>query len=144
MPDARPILAALDRPPSAGDPGEVVVLAGPDVARYQHGVLGDRIEATRILWLDRHSLRTLRELALPVPFVFEDIAPRVVFSECGVALLMVRDAAVGETSFDRPAVAGRDDDGARLSPVERCPVRGTARRRDGLPRRKKRLTSVIE
>ena len=95
MPDARPILAALDRPPSESDPGEVVVLAGPDEARYQHGVLGDRIEATRVLWLDRHSLRTLRELALPAPFVFEDIAPRVVITEHGVALLTVRSGGSG-------------------------------------------------
>jgi hypothetical protein len=61
-----------------GDGGHIVVLAGPDGARYDHAVLGDAIEATRVLWLERHSLEVLRELSLPAPHVFEDIAPRPV------------------------------------------------------------------
>ena len=75
LPDARPLQADLD---GRGDGGHVVVLAGPDGQRYQHGVLGDTIEATRLLWLERHSLKVLREITLPAPFVFEDIAPRAV------------------------------------------------------------------
>ena len=95
MPDARPVLATLDEPSSANHPGELVVLAGPDEARYQHGVLGDRIEATRMLYLDRHSLRTVRELTLPAPFVFEDIAPRAVATKDGSGLLTVRSGGTG-------------------------------------------------
>ncbi|KPF48432.1 hypothetical protein IP87_19895 [beta proteobacterium AAP121] len=73
LPDARPLQADLD---GRGDGGHIVVLAGPDAQRYRHGVLGDAVEATRVLWLERHGLQVLRALALPPPFVFEDIAPR--------------------------------------------------------------------
>lgn len=75
LPDARPIQTDLE---GAGDDGHVVVLAGPDAERYRHGVLGDGIEATRICWLERHSLSLLRELVLDGPHVLEDIAPRKV------------------------------------------------------------------
>jgi len=54
------------------------VLAGPDASRYDHGVLGDGIEATRLLWLERHTLDVTRALSLPAPHVLEDIAPRPV------------------------------------------------------------------
>lgn len=87
LPDARPLLADLD---DRGDGGHVVVLAGPDDQRYDHAVLGDRVEATRLLWLDRHRLQPLRELALPMPHVFEDIAPRPVVLAHGTGLLTVR------------------------------------------------------
>lgn len=73
LPDARPLQADLD---GRGDGGHVVVLAGPDGQRYRHGVLGDAVEATRVLWLERHGLDVLRALELPPPHVFEDIAPR--------------------------------------------------------------------
>lgn len=75
LPDARPVQADLD---GRGDGGHVVVLAGPDSQRYRHGVLGDAVEATRVLWLERHGLDVLRALELPPPHVFEDIAPRPV------------------------------------------------------------------
>ncbi len=75
LPDARPLQADLD---GRGDGGHLVVLAGPDAQRYRHGVLGDAVEATRVLWLERHDLAILRALELPPPFVFEDIAPRPV------------------------------------------------------------------
>jgi hypothetical protein len=75
LPDARPLQADLD---GRGDGGHIVVLAGPDGARYAHGALGDGIEATRLLWLERHDLQVLRALDLPAPHVFEDIAPRPV------------------------------------------------------------------
>jgi hypothetical protein len=69
LPDAVPVIADLDRP---GDGGHVAVLAGPDRQRYPHAVLGDGIEATRVLWLERHSLKPLRTLHLDEPDVFED------------------------------------------------------------------------
>jgi hypothetical protein len=75
LPDARPLQADLD---GRGDGGHIVVLAGPDAQRYRHGVLGDAVEATRVLWLERHDLNVLRALDLPPPHVFEDIAPRPV------------------------------------------------------------------
>lgn len=73
LPDTRPLQADLD---GRGDGGHVVVLAGPDSQRYRHGALGDAVEATRVLWLERHGLGVLRALELPAPHVFEDIAPR--------------------------------------------------------------------
>ena len=75
LPDARPLQVDLE---GRGDGGHVAVLAGPDAQRYAHGVLGDAVEATRLLWLERHGLEVLRALSLPAPAVFEDIAPRPV------------------------------------------------------------------
>jgi len=75
LPDARPLQVDLD---GRGDGGHIAVLAGPDARRYDHGVLGDGIEATRLLWLERHGLEVMRSLTLPAPHVFEDIAPRPV------------------------------------------------------------------
>jgi hypothetical protein len=95
LPDARPMQMDLD---GRGDGGHIVVLAGPDAARYDHGVLGDAIEATRVLWLERHSLEVLRELSLPAPHVFEDIAPRRVTlpgAQGGAGLLTVRSGPNG-------------------------------------------------
>jgi hypothetical protein len=95
MPDARPLQANLD---GSGDAGHVVVLAGPDGKRYTHGVLGDAIEATRVLLLERHSLRVMRELVLDAPDVFEDIAPRKVVlgsGEVREGLLTVQSGPFG-------------------------------------------------
>ena len=75
LPDARPLQVDLD---GRGDGGHIAVLAGPDGSRYDHGVLGDGVEPTRVLWLERHGLDLLRALSLPAPHVFEDIAPRPV------------------------------------------------------------------
>ncbi len=90
LPDARPVQVDLD---GRGDGGHIAVLAGPDGSRYDHGVLGDAVEATRVLWLERHGLEALRELSLPPPHVFEDIAPRPVVlpaAQGGRGLLTVR------------------------------------------------------
>lgn len=88
LPDARPLQADLD---GRGDGGHPVVLAGPDGQRYTHGVLGDAIEATQVLWLERHSLQPLRSLVLPAPWVLEDIAPRLLtLPGGGQALASVR------------------------------------------------------
>jgi hypothetical protein len=92
LPDARPLQADLD---ARGDGGHIVLLAGPDSQRYAHGVLGDGVEATRVLWLERHSLALLRELVLPAPHVIEDIAPRPVALGRGSALLTVRSGPQG-------------------------------------------------
>jgi len=75
LPDARPLQVDLD---GRGDGGHLAVLAGPDGNRYTHGVLGDGIEATAVLWLERHGLKVMRTLRLPAPHVLEDIAPRPV------------------------------------------------------------------
>ena len=92
LPDARPLQADLD---ARGDGGHLVLLAGPDSQRYAHGALGDGVEATRVLWLERHSLALLRELVLPAPDVLEDIAPRLVALGRGSALLTVRSGPQG-------------------------------------------------
>jgi hypothetical protein len=92
LPDARPLQADLE---SHGDGGHLVLLAGPDSQRYTHGVLGDGVEATRLLWLERHSLELLREMVLPAPYVLEDIAPRPVASGRGHALLTIRSGPQG-------------------------------------------------
>ncbi len=73
LPDARPLQIDLE---GSGDAGHVVVLAGPDSERYRHGVLGDSVEATRLVFLERHDLSVMRELVHAAPHVFEDIAPR--------------------------------------------------------------------
>lgn len=95
LPDARPVQVDLD---GRGDGGHIAVLAGPDGSRYNHGVLGDAIEATRVLWLERHGLDVLRELSLPAPHVLEDIAPRPVVlpgAQGGHGLLTVRSGPDG-------------------------------------------------
>lgn len=93
LPDARPLQADLD---GRGDGGHPVVLAGPDSQRYTHGVLGDAIEATQVLWLERHSLQPLRSLVLAPPWVLEDIAPRLLtLPGGGQALVSVRAGPEG-------------------------------------------------
>lgn len=95
LPDARPVQVDLD---GRGDGGHIAVLAGPDDRRYAHGVLGDGIEATRLLWLERHGLQALRSLTLAAPYVFEDIEPRPVqapAAPAGAGLLTVRSGPDG-------------------------------------------------
>jgi hypothetical protein len=69
LPDAVPVAVDLD---GRHGGAHIAVLAGPDAKRYPHAVLGDDIEATRVLWLERHSLEPLRLLHLDGPSVFED------------------------------------------------------------------------
>ncbi|CAM3559479.1 hypothetical protein [Deinococcus frigens] len=71
--DAQLTLADLD---GTGD--EVVALTRPDSARYDHGILGDAVEATEITVFERHGLTVLARLSLPAPFVFEDLQARPV------------------------------------------------------------------
>lgn len=94
LPDARP--AQFDYSGTANDDnGHVAVFGGPDAARYRHGVLGDDIEATSLLLLERHGLEPLASLELPAPFVFEDIAPRPVAWRGGRGLLTIRSGPQG-------------------------------------------------
>jgi hypothetical protein len=95
LPDARPLQIELDARRLAPDAGHIVVLAGPDDRRYRHGILGDAIEATRVLYLERHSLEVLRSLDLPPPHVVEDIAPLPIAWRGGVGLLTVRSGPLG-------------------------------------------------
>jgi hypothetical protein len=92
LPDAAPLQADLD---GSGDGGHVVVLGGPNDQRYPHGVLGDRVEATRAYLLERHSLRVMRELTVGEPHVLEDIAPRKVSLGQRDGLLTVRSGPQG-------------------------------------------------
>ncbi len=107
LPDARPLQVNLDSHGSA-DAGHIAVLAGPDAQRYRHGALGDTVEATRMLYLERHGLAPLRSLTLAAPHVFEDIAPRPVVWQDRTGLLTVRSGPGGAqlaiigASRDRP------------------------------------------
>ncbi|MEO6270821.1 MAG: hypothetical protein ABIP08_11005 [Lautropia sp.] len=94
LPDAQPVQVDPDGTDS-DDNGHVAVLGGPDARRYQHGVLGDDVEATTLLYLERHSLRPLGRLALPAPCVFEDNRPRPVLWRERRALLTVRSGPLG-------------------------------------------------
>jgi hypothetical protein len=124
LPDARPVQLNLDGPASADD-GHIAVLAGPDERRYRHGVLGDATEATRVLYLERHSLAPLRSLALPPPHVFEDISPRPVAWNGGSALLTVRSGprgaqlAIVAASRERPDALEIDALGAPIGTTGR-------------------------
>lgn len=93
LPDARPV--RFDPSGTTDDDGHVAVLAEPDATRYRHGVLGDGIEATSLLLLERHGLEPLAQVDLPAPFVFEDIAPRPVAWQGRRGLLTVRSGPEG-------------------------------------------------
>jgi hypothetical protein len=95
LPDARPFQVNLEGPPGAAGDGHIVVLGGPDAQRYRHAVLGDGIEATRVLYLERHGLEALRTLALPAPYVLEDIAPRPIEWRGANGLLTMRSGPLG-------------------------------------------------
>jgi hypothetical protein len=95
LPDARPRQVDLDGPLSAANDGHILILGGPDAERYRHGVLGDAIEATRVLYLERHGLESLRTLTLPAPHVLEDIAPRPIEWGGATGLLTMRAGPQG-------------------------------------------------
>ena len=104
----------------------MVVLTGPDSERYTHGVLGDAIETTRVVLLERHSLRVMRELVLDAPHVFEDIAPRKVALGSRDGLLSVQSGPQGAqlVLVDADPAAG-----AALRVAARGPALGVANRR---------------
>lgn len=74
LPDARPIQLNF-----TGDntQGHIAVLSHPDSTTYQHGVLGDKVEAGQLQFLERH---TLTPLATPLSvrgLVFEANQPEI-------------------------------------------------------------------
>jgi hypothetical protein len=75
--------------------GEVAALVNPSSDRYQHGVLGDAIEATSIVILERHSLEVIHRYDLPAPYVFEDITARPVKIGARDQLALVRSSQNG-------------------------------------------------
>jgi hypothetical protein len=92
--DARPVQFDIAGTTN-DDNGHVAVFGGPDSGRYRHGVLGDDIEPTSLLLLERHGLEPLAQVDLPAPFVFEDIAPRPIAWQGGRGLLTVRSGPQG-------------------------------------------------
>jgi hypothetical protein len=124
LPDARPV--QFDASGTGNDDnGHVAVFGGPDPDRYRHGVLGDSIEGTSVLVLERHGLEPLAGLELPAPWVFEDIAPRPIAWRAGRALLTVRAGPQGAQLAVVAPAAGRPD---RLELAALGPPLGTANR----------------
>jgi hypothetical protein len=109
LPDARPLQVDLDSPPARAANGHIVVLGGSDSERYAHGVLGDAIEATRVLYLERHDLSVLSALSLDAPYVLEDIAPRLVSWNGATGLLTMRAGPQGAQLVLIAAGGGRRD-----------------------------------
>lgn len=98
LPDARPLQfdpAGATPGPHADDNGHVLVFGAPSDSRYRHGVLGDSVEPTALLLLERHGLTTLARVDLPPPHVFEDIAPRPIAWRGARGLLTVRSGPLG-------------------------------------------------
>ncbi len=96
--DARPLQFDPDGSPSgpnADDAGHVVVFGAPSTDRYRHGVLGDAVEPTALMLLERHGLEPMAQLELPKPYVFEDIAPRPIAWRGRRGLLTVRAGPLG-------------------------------------------------
>jgi len=112
LPDAQPVQfdpSGRGGGDDADGNGHVAVLAGPDDRRYRHAVLGDGIEATSILYLERHTLQPLARLELAPPHVFEDIVPRPIRWGSGRALLTVRSGPQGaQMAVVAPAAQGKD------------------------------------
>jgi hypothetical protein len=74
---------------------EVVALVGANTNRYQHGILGDSIEATAVVVLERHSLKVLWRYELPAPYVFEDLTLRPFKVGTREQLVTVRSSRIG-------------------------------------------------
>ncbi|MFA9487344.1 MULTISPECIES: hypothetical protein [unclassified Mannheimia] len=69
LPDTHPLQIDFDS--ETPNQGHIAVLAKPDDATYQHGVLGDDIEAGEIQFLERHTLKPLAEKLTQKGRVFE-------------------------------------------------------------------------
>ena len=98
LPDARPLQfdpSSASPGPHADDNGHVLVFGAPSDSRYRHGVLGDALEPTALLLLERHALTPMARIDLPPPHVFEDIAPRPIAWRGARALLTVRSGPLG-------------------------------------------------
>lgn len=69
LPDARPRQVNFDH--ADHRQGHIAVLAKPDAHTYQHGVLGDAIEARELQYLERHTLKPLASGLSVKGLVFE-------------------------------------------------------------------------
>ncbi|WP_420594068.1 hypothetical protein [Deinococcus sp.] len=101
LPDTRPGWADLR---GNGDPS-LTVLAGPS-GRYAHGVLGDKLEATELLAVDRHTLNVEYRLTLPAPFVFEDWEARPLKDGQREVLALVRSGPIGGAALIIAGLSG--------------------------------------
>ncbi len=108
--------------------GALWVLARASDARYRHGILGDRSEATALLRLDPASLTSRGELSLPADQVFEDLTVRVAKADGRDMLAVVRASPDGGAALalvapeaDPPAFVATGPDFGRphrwLNPV---------------------------
>lgn len=123
LPDAVPVIADLG---GRGDGGHIAVLAGPDRKRYPHAVLGDDVEATRVIWLERHELKRLRALSLDEPEVFEDRLLRPWRLPDGrIALVTMRSGPLGA---QLAVVAASRQDASALELAAVGPFIGTRNR----------------
>lgn len=69
LPDARPLQINFES--TEKTQGHIAILAKPDRSTYQHGVLGDDLEAAEIQYLERHSLQPLATSLSAKGLVFE-------------------------------------------------------------------------
>ena len=69
LPDAHPLQIDFDT--ETPNQGHIAILAKPDDATYQHGVLGDDVEAGEIQFLERHTLKPLAKKLTQQGRVFE-------------------------------------------------------------------------
>lgn len=69
LPDAQPIQVNFS---GQNSDGHIAVLARPDAETYQHGVLGDKIEAGELQYLERHHLKPLAKSLSINGLVFEN------------------------------------------------------------------------
>ncbi|HGO5824129.1 TPA: hypothetical protein ACK3JW_001828 [Mannheimia haemolytica] len=69
LPDAHPLQIDFDS--ETPNQGHIAVLAKPDDFTYQHGVLGDDVEAGEIQFLERHTLKPLAKKLTQQGRVFE-------------------------------------------------------------------------
>lgn len=123
LPDAVPVAVDLD---GRHGGAHIAVLAGPDARRYPHAVLGDDIEATRLLWLERHSLAPLRRLHLEDPAVFEDRLLRPwTLPDGRTGLVTVQS---GPSGAQLVVVAASPDEPSRLESATTGPAIGTRNR----------------
>ena len=128
MPDARPLLVELDCPEAGPGPGgQLVVFAGPSELRYRHGVLGDGVEATQLIYASCRSLTPLAMLELADPFVFEDVAPRR-FAELETGHELLATVQSGPQGAALVLVGRPAPGGAELEIVAQGPPLGTRNR----------------
>ena len=90
LPDARPRFADV-----RGNGDLLLMVLATPTGRYAHGVLGDKLEASELLAVDRHTLKVEYRLSLPTPFVFEDWEARPLTDDKREVLALVRSSVQG-------------------------------------------------